>query len=68
MKPRQWNVRKAAALGALAGVPLLLLRALLLGESVPADADRLAGYAVGGIIGGAFLFAVVTAIRNVFVR
>jgi hypothetical protein len=68
MRLAKWSVTKAAAFGAFLSVALLVARPLLLDESLPNTASSLVFYLFGGAISGAFLFAVVAAIRNFFVQ
>lgn len=68
MNPSRWSIMKAALYGAVLGVPILWLRHSLLGEGMPTEPAHLVAFAAAGIFGGAFLFVVVAAIRNFFVR
>ncbi|MGJ3259839.1 MAG: hypothetical protein ACFE0S_09570 [Rhodospirillales bacterium] len=68
MKIEKWNVRKAALYGAALSMPYLLGRAWMIDEALPQNWLELTSYAVGGLVGGAFLFAIVAAVRNLFVR
>lgn len=68
VKSHKWRVGRAAAYGAVLGVPILYARGYLLGDAPPHDTTELVGYLVGGILGGALLFALAAAARNLFVR
>lgn len=63
--PRKWSIGKAALYGAAAGIPLVILRATLLGGPKPNGAAEILGYLTAGMLVCALVFAVVAAIRNV---
>jgi hypothetical protein len=54
--------------GAVAGPLISAARFLMFGETLSSDPGRLIGQVLGMVVGGAFLFTVVAAIRNLFVR
>jgi len=64
MRQRRWNVRKAALCGAAFGIPLAILRGVLLGGPAPQGPAEIMGYLTAGMIVGALLFAGAAAIRN----
>jgi hypothetical protein len=70
-KPK-WNLWRAVMWGALLGQAYALARVLLIDpESVPAGAERvpfIVGALLAGTLGGAFVFAMVAAIRNLLAR
>lgn len=69
MNSRKWSLTKAAIYGAALGIPLLLVRDVLLAENnFSGDTAYIVGVLIGSVIGGVILFVVVAAIRNLFVR
>lgn len=68
MKTAKWSLRNAALWGIVLAPLILLSRVLLLGDVMPAGAAEWIGWIVGGMVGGAFMFAAVASIRNIFVR
>jgi len=66
MTGRKWRLDRTAAYGAAFGVLYFLLRGLLTDEELASNEARLIGQIIGSMIGGAFLFLVVAAIRNYF--
>ena len=68
MVPRKWNVLRAAATGAALGALLIVLNAFLQPELAAAGVAGVALAAVGGALGGAVLFVVVTWIANLLLR
>jgi hypothetical protein len=65
----EWRIPRAALIGAAVGLVWGVLRTYVIDvDSVPPNQARLAGYFVGSAIGGAFLFALVAAVRNAIAR
>lgn len=62
----KWNMNKALILGAACGGVYTI--ATLIIEDVGSTAAYQMGRVIGGLIGGAFLFGLVTALRNAFVK
>lgn len=57
------ELKRAAAIGAVAGVAIIAVR-MVTGDAVPGDAVASAARAVGGAIGGAFLFTLGAVLVN----
>lgn len=68
MKPSEWNPLKAAGYGAFAGALFSIFNVISSNGYQSFPATYFVGYLIGGIVGGAFLFAVVAAIRNLFIK
>lgn len=67
MKSKPWNTIKLAAIGAIVGV-LYVWWKTKLPWSTPDLIYYNGGRLLGGLIGGAILFAAVSAVRNLFAR
>jgi hypothetical protein len=63
-----WNVLRAMVIGVPVGVVGGPTRAYFETPEVVSNIPSLIGLAVGGGIGGAFLFGFVAFVRNLFVR
>ena len=72
MKSNKWNYLKAARNGAIFGFIYSLydIYANGLSTSIPSDVVLYytGGLLFGGTVGGAFLFCIITSIRNLFVK
>lgn len=66
MKPTKWNTPRIAGYGALCGIIITLIRDYAIVLS--GDIGAAVGLLVGGAVGGAILFAIVSGLRNLFVR
>lgn len=67
MKSEKWSLKKAAIWGAVISPLGLLAQSFLGNAGATGGGPEFVGYILGGMIGGAFLFCLVAALRNLFV-
>jgi len=63
MKPQKWDTGRLAIYGALGGLAVGIIGAMIQG-----GIDGLLIYLVGSAVGGAALVVLVSGIRNLFIR
>lgn len=66
MKPKKWNTPRLALYGAFVGAAFILIRGYIEPSYAPVEFN--VGEVVGGAVGGAALVAIVSGVRNMFVR
>lgn len=64
----EWRITRAALYGAIVGVLNSLYRIYAVEAPYPYETFEVVSRALGGAIGGAFLFALVAWARNFFTR
>jgi hypothetical protein len=65
---KKWSLGTAAQWGAVFGPAPVMVKVIASDELWPERPVEMIGYLIGSVIGGALVFILVAAVRNVFAR